>query len=50
MGVAATVDLIDRMVEGQQRLRSLLQVWEVEELCGEDEEWGGMMISLLGDG
>ncbi|XP_071520500.1 uncharacterized protein [Panulirus ornatus] len=25
MGVAATVDLIDRMVEGQQRLRSLLQ-------------------------
>ncbi|XP_068247300.1 uncharacterized protein [Palaemon carinicauda] len=28
MGVAATVDLIDRMVEGQQKLRALLQAEE----------------------
>ncbi|KAG7169060.1 hypothetical protein Hamer_G011764 [Homarus americanus] len=33
MGVAATVDLFDRMVEGQQRLRSLLQQEEVKEIA-----------------
>nr|XP_027215022.1 uncharacterized protein LOC113807903 [Penaeus vannamei] len=43
MGVAATVDLIDRMVEGQQRLRSMLQSGTVPDVLQ------ATLINIQGD-